>query len=264
MEDYKEVNRAAWNEKTTIHYTSEFYENEAFIAGKTSLKEIELGLLKDLKNKRLLHLQCHFGQDTISLGKLGAIPTGVDISDAAIEKAIELNKIVDGNATFIRSDIYDLPNNLDEQFDVIFMSYGTIGWLPDINKWASIVDHFLKPGGQFLIVDFHPVIWMYDDDFTKVTYRYFNSEPIVEVEEGTYADQNSSIAPTTISWNHGLSEIITALLNVGIQLVDFQEYDYSPYDCFRHLEQVGESRYRTTVFGDKVPMVYSILGKKKS
>jgi SAM-dependent methyltransferase len=113
-------------------------------------------------------------------------------------------------ANFICCDIYDLPNHLNQQFDVVFTSYGTIGWLPDLNKWAAVIQQFLKPGGQFVFVEFHPVVWMYDDDFSKVGYNYFNTGPIVENESGTYADRDAAIQQDYIMWNHGLAEVFTA------------------------------------------------------
>ena len=148
--DYKEINKALWNNKTDVHIESEFYDNETFINGRNSLNSIELELLGDIKGKSVLHLQCHFGQDTISLNRLGANVTGIDLSDKAIERAKELTIKTNSDAKFICCDIYDLPNHLDEQFDIVFTSYGVIGWLPDLDKWAKIISHFLKQDGKFV------------------------------------------------------------------------------------------------------------------
>ena len=166
--NYIEINRKSWNNRVETHLKSEFYDLDNFIKGKTSLNNIELELLGDLKGKSILHLQCHFGQDTISLCRLGANVTGVDLSDQAIESAIKIAKEANSNATFICCDIYDLPKHLDKQFDIVFTSYGTIGWLPDLDKWAKIVSQFLKPNGPFVFVEFHPVVWMFDDNFEKI------------------------------------------------------------------------------------------------
>ena len=162
--NYIEINRQSWNNRIDTHLKSEFYDLE------NSLNSIELELLGDLSGKTILHLQCHFGQDTISLSRLGAEVTGVDLSDKAIESAKQIAKQTKSNTTFICCDIYDLPNYLDKQFDIVFASYGTIGWLPDIDKWAKIVTKFLKPNGQFVFVEFHPVVWMFDDNFEKISY----------------------------------------------------------------------------------------------
>lgn len=256
--NYLSINRAAWNEKVNVHFESDFYNVSGFLEGKSSLQEIELGLLGDVSGKKILHLQCHFGQDTLSLGRMGADVTGVDLSDRAIEKANELAKEAGVQARFVCCDIYDLPNHLDDKFDIVFTSYGTIGWLPDLTKWASVIRHFLKPGGQFVFVEFHPVVWMFDDDFQSVAYNYFNKEMIIETETGTYADRNADIHGEYVMWNHDLSEVMNSLLDAGLQLDQFNEYDFSPYNCFRHTVENEPGKFRIAHLGNKIPMTYSL------
>ena len=263
-QNYIEINRQSWNTKTEVHLQSEFYDLEGFMNGKTSLNEIELNLLGNINGKTILHLQCHFGQDTISLSRLGATVTGVDLSDKAIESAKQIAAKTGSTATFICCDIYDLPNHLDQQFDVVFTSYGTIGWLPDLDKWAKIVSRFLKPNGQFVFVEFHPVVWMFDDNFDKIGYRYFNSGAIIETESGTYADKNAPITQEYVMWNHGLSEVINSLLNNGLQLQQLNEYDYSPYNCFNKTIEFEPKKYRIEHLENKIPMVYAVVAKKKN
>ena len=262
--NYIEINRQSWNNRIDTHLKSEFYDLEKFIKGKNSFNSIELELLGDLSGKTILHLQCHFGQDTISLSRLGAEVTGVDLSDKAIESAKQIAKQTKSNTTFICCDIYDLPNYLDKQFDIVFASYGTIGWLPDIDKWAKIVTKFLKPNGQFVFVEFHPVVWMFDDNFDKIGYRYFNSGAIVETEIGTYADKNSEIIEEYVMWNHDLSEVVNNLIENGLEINSLNEYDYSPYDCFNKTIEFEPRKYRIEHLEDKIPMVYSIVAKKKN
>lgn len=256
--NYLTINRAAWNEKVNVHFKSDFYDVKGFLAGNTSLKEIELELLGDISGKKILHLQCHFGQDTLSLGRIGAEVTGVDLSDRAIEKANELAHDAGIEAHFICCDIYDLPNHLDEEFDIVFTSYGTIGWLPDLAKWAAVIRHFLKPGGQFIFVEFHPVVWMFDDDFQNVAYNYFNKEVILETEVGTYADREADIHGDYVMWNHDLSEVINSLLEAGLQLDSFNEFNYSPFNCFKHTVEYEPGRFRIEHLGDRIPMTYSL------
>lgn len=263
MESYLEHNRDSWNQRTEHHLSSEFYDVEGFLAGKNSLQAPELALLGDVTGKSILHLQCHFGQDTLSLARMGAKVTGVDLSDKAIQAAKGLNDKMGLDGTFICCDVFSLPEHLDKSFDIVFTSYGTIGWLPDINKWAGIVSQYLKPGGKFVFAEFHPTLWMMDDDFTTITYRYFNSEPIVEDSNGTYTDREADIQGKEISWNHGLAEVIQSLLTQDLNLLHFQEYDYSPYDCFRHTVQVGERQWRIKHLDDKLPMMYTLLMEKK-
>lgn len=261
-EDYLEINKAAWNEKTDVHIKSEFYNQDAFLSGKTSLNSIELDLLGDVRNKSILHLQCHFGQDTISLSRMGAVATGVDLSDNAIKKANVIATQLGTNTQFVCSDIYELPNNLNEKFDIVFTSYGTIGWLPDLEKWASVISSFLKPKGKFIMADFHPFIWMFDDNFEKIGYNYFKDKPIIETIEGTYANKESKIVSKTISWNHSTSELLNSLLKNDLKLNAFNEYDYSPYNCFNEMEEFEPKKFRIKHLENKIPMVYSVVATK--
>ena len=263
MENYLDINRNLWNAKVDSHLKSDFYFVKDFLQGRTSLNSIELKLLGDIKGKKILHLQCHFGQDSISLSRLGAKVTGIDLSDKAIEAAKNLAKQCGTDTEFIISDVYDLPNVLDQEFDIVYTTYGTIGWLPDLEKWAEVISHFLKPGGQLIFVEFHPVVWMYDNDFASVKYSYFNEETIIETNEGTYADKTADLANVEVSWNHSLSEVLTSLLTKNLVLQKFQEYNWSPYPCFQHIEEIEKGKYQIPQFGNKIPLVYSIIAQQK-
>lgn len=260
--NYLEINRQSWNNRIDSHLKSEFYDLDGFLNGKTSLNTIELNLLGDIKGKSILHLQCHFGQDTISLSRMGADVIGVDFSDKAIESARQIAKNTDSNAKFICCDIYDLPNHLDQKFDIVYTSYGTIGWLPDLDIWAKIISKFLKPEGQFIFVEFHPVVWMFDDNFEKIGYRYFNSGAIIETESGTYADKNADINQSYVMWNHGISEVLNSLIKNGLEIKAVDEFDYSPYNCFNKTVEFEKGKYRIAHLENKIPMVYSIVAKK--
>lgn len=261
--DYLDTNKQTWNNKTDVHISSDFYDVEGFLNGKSTLNEIELALLGDVTGKKILHLQCHFGQDTMSFSRLGAKATGVDLSDKAIERAREFNAKLHLDAKFICCDLYDLPNHLTETFDVVFTSYGTIGWLPDLNKWAAVVARFLKPGGKFVFAEFHPVVWMFDNDFKEIFYSYFNTETIIEDESGTYADRYAAISAQTVTWNHPLSEVLNALIGNNLEINSFSEYDYSPYNCFRETEEFEKGKFRIKHLQNKIPMVYSLTATKK-
>ncbi len=261
---YMEINRQSWNNRTDTHIQSEFYDQAGFLKGKNSLNDIELNLLGKIKGKSILHLQCHFGQDTISLGRLGADVTGVDLSDKAIDRAKQIAKDTNSNAKFICCDVYDLPNHLNEKFDVVFTSYGTIGWLPDLDKWAKIISRFLKPNGQFVFVEFHPVVWMFDDNFDKISFRYFNSGAIIETENGTYADKKADITQSYVMWNHGLSEVINSLISNGLEINALDEFDYSPYNCFQNTLEFEPNKFRIEHLNNKIPMVYSVIATNKN
>ena len=261
-ENYIQINKQTWNKQVSVHLESDFYDMNGFLNGKNSVPNIDLELLGDVKGKSILHLQCHFGQDTLSLARLGAQCTGIDLSDKAIEKAQELNTKLGLNANFVCCDVYETPNHLNEKFDIVYTSYGTIGWLPDLDKWASVISNCLKPNGKLVFVEFHPVLWMFDDDFTKILYHYHNDKPIIEESTGTYANKDAEISTDQIGWNHSLSEVIQSLLNNGLQIEHFEEYDYSNYNCFNELVEFEPKKFRIKHLENKIPMMYSLVGKK--
>lgn len=272
---YFEANKLLWNQRTLVHKDSSFYDLPSFLAGKSCLKEIELSELGDITGKRILHLQCHFGMDTLSLARMGAKVVGVDLSDTAIEEAKKLNNDLGLDAEFICCNIYDLHpqiteytkvslfgENLEGAFDIVFTSYGVIGWLPDLNRWAEIISHYLKPGGFFYMAEFHPVVWMLDEDFEKVKYYYHNQELIAINAQGTYTNPEANIRGKEYSWNHSISEVLNALINQGLQLAFFNEYSYSPYPCFKNIVQGLDGNWRVKGLEDKIPMVYSLKTTK--
>ncbi len=261
MKEYFKDNERLWDEKTPVHLKSEFYDLQGFLSGKTSLMQPELEDLPAsfVNGKSMLHLQCHFGQDSLSFARMGAKVTGIDLSGNAIAAAKELNKQLALDATFVKSNLYDLPENLEGQFDIVFTSYGTITWLPDLVKWAKIINHFLKPGGTFYIVETHPLLYLFDYDNHTISYNYFNSgKPYSEEVEGTYADPDSDLKATEHFWCHSLHEVIQPLLQEGLQLVDFKEYDYSPYDCFPNMEKDGEQVFRYKKTGTSIAHLFSL------
>lgn len=262
-QNYLELNKDSWNKRVDHHMASDFYEVPAFLDGKNSLKEIELALLGDVKGKSLLHLQCHFGQDTLSLARMGAKATGVDFSEQAIDQAKKLNAQLGLDAQFICSDVYAFPEVREQHYDMVFTSYGTIGWLPDLKKWADVVAGSLKPGGRFVFAEFHPYVWMFDDNFTKLEYSYFNIEDIEEDVIGTYTDTKTSFKSKTISWNHPFSEVINALLKAGMSLESLSEYDFSPYDCFPDTVEIAPGKFQIKGMDGKLPMVYALTAVKK-
>jgi len=258
--NYLHINRALWDEKTKHHQTSDFYDLDGFIAGKTSLRKIELAALKKVvAGKKVLHLQCHFGQDSLSLARMGAKVTGVDFSTTSIELARSLNEQLGLDARFVVSDVYGLPEVLKEQFDVVFTSYGVLTWLPDLSRWAAVVREMLAPGGTFYMAEFHPALYMYDHEQQKIGYRYFDhTEPYEEVETGTYADPDAPIEQKEYFWSHSIASTIQPLLDQGLQLVKFEEYDYSPYNCFPNMQEVGPEQF---VYGDlenRLPHVFVV------
>ncbi len=260
---YFDENKKLWNQRTTVHKDSSFYDVPSFLQGKSSLTEIETRELGDVKGKKILHLQCHFGMDSLSLARMGADVIGVDLSDTAIEEARRLNEQLFLNAKFICCNVYDLKDHLQEQFDMVFTTYGVIGWLPDLNKWADIIAYYLKPGGIFYMAEFHPVVWIFDGDFKEIKYYYHNRETIVVDSQGTYTDRNADIRSKEYSWNHSISEVLNVLLSKKLQLQFFNEYSYSPYPCFNNVVQGTDGNWRVSGLEDKIPMVYSLKALKQ-
>ena len=263
MTDYQSTNRQAWNQRASAHLESDFYDVEAWKAGKSSLNAIELELLGDVAGRSILHLQCHFGQDTLELARMGAHVVGVDLSDESIAVAKKLNEELGLNAEFVESDVLELIGKLDRKFDIVFTSYGTIGWLPDLNQWAKVIAHHLKPGGKLIFVEFHPVAWMFSTDFERIEYSYFQDGPIMETTSGTYADTEAGFEKTEISWNHGLAEVFHALEGNGLILKSFDEFDFSPYNCFAGMKKLDQRKFIIEKHGNKLPLVYSLMATKK-
>ncbi len=265
MKEYFDSNQSLWDQKTPIHISSEFYDMEAFLSGKSSLNRDEIADLgDDIAGKSLLHLQCHFGQDTLSWARMGAQATGMDFSEKAIAKARELNTALGLDVKFVQSNVYDLRDNLKGQFDIVFTSYGALTWLPDLKEWAAIVNHFLKPGGICYIMEFHPTLYMFDWETNKVAFNYFNhGKPYEEITDGTYADTESGLKANEYWWSHSLHQIIQPLLQEGLQLLDFKEYSDTPYNCFPNLETLPDGYYQYKPAGEiAIPHRFSLKMRK--
>ncbi len=264
MKEYFETNRKAWDLRLDVHKASEMYDLESFKKGRNSLTEIELKALGDqVSDKTLLHLQCHFGQDSLSWARMGAKVTGVDMSPKSIALARELNNELGLDATFVESNVLDLHNNLDGKFDIVFTSFGVTSWLPDLEKWASIIDHFLKPGGTFFIAEFHPTLYMFDFPTQKIEYNYFDSGQALEEEvTGTYTDRSANIKYKEYFWTHSLHETINPLVQKGLVVKEFLEYPYSPFNCFENMYEVEKGKYKFSNFKTSIPHTFSLKMEK--
>lgn len=262
LTNYFETNKATWNKKVAIHAQSNMYNMTAFKAGKTSLMPYELKALGNVKNKSLLHLQCHFGQDTLSWERLGAQCTGIDLSDKAVTLAKQLNTELQLNAKFICCNVLETSKHISETFNIVFTSYGVIGWLPNLKPWAQMIAERLKPNGIFYMVEFHPILWMFDyaKGKPKMKYHYSQDEVIYEEYKGTYADENSEMISKEYGWNHGLSDVINALIEAGLTIEYLNEYDESPYDVFPNLIQTTSGMYKMK--DQLFPMIFEIKATK--
>jgi SAM-dependent methyltransferase len=255
--DYLKINQAGWNKRTEVHVKSKFYDVEGFLNGKNVLNSIELNDLGKVKGKSLLHLQCHFGLDTLSWARLGAKVTGVDLSSTAIAKAQELAEQTSLAAEFICADVYSFGDTCQQQYDIVFTSYGAICWLPDIERWAQTVANSLTPNGTFYMAEFHP----FYDIFAGYSY-FHNEQPDIE-EEGTYTENDVGETTTLATWAHPLGSVVNALLKAGIEITELNEYPYSPYNCFEGMIEREPAKFYLTHKEQNIPLIYTIKGTKK-
>lgn len=253
-----ETNKKAWNTKTPVHIKSKFYNNKQFKKGKNSLKSIELNAIGDVNEKSLLHLQCHFGQDSMSFARMGANVTAVDFSDVAINEAKRISEEINVDVNFIESNVLEL--NLNKEFDIVFSSYGAIGWLPDLEKWAATIANHLKKGGLFLLTEFHPFL----DLIKNNKYDYFyKPKPNIEIEIGTYTDGGSELVTETCWWNHSLTSIFSALESNGLKLTLFEEIDYSPFLLDGMIQKKDGEYVLEERINKSTPYVFNLKATKK-
>ncbi|MFW9959605.1 MAG: class I SAM-dependent methyltransferase [Candidatus Thorarchaeota archaeon] len=267
MDDFLKTNRELWDKLATIHHSSKFYDVEGFLGGKQTLDPVEIEELPNLAGKRLVHLMCHFGLDTLSLARLGARVTGVDFSSKAIDLARSLAKTTGIESTFVCSDVYDAPKHLDGEFDVVFTSGGVLTWLPDLERWASVISTLLKPGGFFYIREFHPFASIFDDEEDtelNVKYPYFQGrEPLMFESEGSYAcgDAKTGLMKA-YEWNHPISRIINSLIEEGLRIQYLNEFPFTSYKALPFMVENEKGRWILPSFADSVPLMFSLKATK--
>lgn len=267
MNRYMQANLDLWNEMTEITSKSNSYDMPGFLAGRSTLKTVEIEELGDISGKTLLHLQCHFGMDTISFARLGATVTGVDFSDKAITLAQSLSARLDIPARFICCNVYDLPGKLSGRFDIVHTSYGVLCWLPDLSAWAKVIAHFLKPGGFFHIAESHPFLQVFPNENTtsdlQVRYSYFPSpEPTRWEPEGCYADKEAQVTHPSYEWTHSLAEIINALIGAGLRIDFLHEFPFLCWDNFPFMQKCSDGLWRLPGDHDTIPLTFSLKATK--
>ena len=265
-----EINRRNWNERTPIHAASEMYDIEGFKAGRMTLTDIEIDEIGPIKGKSLLHLQCHFGLDTMSWARLGATVTGVDLSDASIVLARELNEELGLDARFIRSNVYDLPKVLDEHFDIVYTALGALCWLPDLTRWGQIIARYLKPGGTFYMLDEHPTGRIFDavqgpdgNHELKPTWSYFpDPEGILEEGERPTYTGSGTIDSPVYEWQHSLSEIVNSLIKVGLKLEFMHEFPFLFFQSSPLMRRDDGGWWRLDEYDGNIPFILSIKANR--
>jgi len=262
MNEYLTSNRDLWNHWTRINFQSKMYDVPGFKAGKIPLDAIVRAGIGDAAGKTLLHLQCHFGLDTLAWARLGAHVTGVDFSDQAITQARALSAELDLPAQFICCNLYDLPEQLDEKFDIVFTSHGVITWLDDLTGWARIIAKYLKPGGLFFMADAHPTAYIFDDEHTddlRVRYSYFPKPAPDRFDvQGSYADPANDFRGVEYAWQHSLSEITIALIAAGLRIIEFREYPYLAWKMFPFMTQAADGWWHLPEKFPPFPLMFSL------
>jgi 2-polyprenyl-3-methyl-5-hydroxy-6-metoxy-1,4-benzoquinol methylase len=256
------ANKTTWNIWAKLHEDSDFYNVEGFISNSFSLKIPELDLVGNIKNKKLLHLQCHMGQDTLSFSKMGATVTGVDYSEVAIEKAKQLSELTSLPANFYCENVLNLPPFL-HSYDLAVTTYGVLSWIDNLNTWAENIYKVLKKGGRLILVEFHPILEIIYKGKMIGTNEYFNNlKPSYKVSKGSYAVESSKYTVEEYLWQHTIADIVTALISVGFVIKSLKEYPYSSYGLFDDLIEHDDGLWHSPSGDEKIPYMFSIVAEK--
>jgi SAM-dependent methyltransferase len=263
VSDPIEANRRQWEERLPIHLASDFYDLDGFKAGGSSLRSIELEEVGDVAGRDLLHLQCHFGLDTISWARLGARATGVDFEPGALDTARVLADETGVEARFVCSTVDALPGVLDGQFDIVFTSYGVLMWLPDLVRWAEVVAQFLRPGGRFHLVEFHPVIGaLGEGPEPQLQPWYFIGGPHRWEGDQDYADRSHVLEHPQYEWVHKVGDVVSALVDAGLMLESLREHPVAAEQMRPYMVRDRDDERWWRIPGDPIPLTYSVRARK--
>ncbi len=264
------ANQELWDGWTELHIPSDFYDVEGFKQGRETLDAVEvdgvMGSVGEIRDRSLLHLQCHFGLDTLSWARRGARVTGIDFSEKAVAHARRLAREVGLEARFEQADVTDTEAVVaalaGDRFDVVFTSHGVISWLPDLRPWARTVAATLRGGGSFFIADSHPFTWMFDDEIAepelRLRFDYFSREALRYEEKGSYAVPDADFRGVSHSWQHPFDEIVGALTEAGLIITSLREYDYLFWRWFPWMTKDEQGRYRLPEGMTRIPLMFSL------
>ncbi len=264
---YFESNQHLWDQWTGVHLKSRFYDVDGFKAGRNTLDPVELAGLGDVRGKSVLHLQCHFGMDSLSLARMGARVTGLDLSPEAIKAARALSQEIGVSAEFVQANVYDAAQVLSGRFDLVFTSHGAIYWLPDLRKWAQVIADLLRPGGTFFIADGHPFAAVFETEGNvtgfEVKYPYFHSDAPMRWEvNGSYADPTADVHGVEYGWQHSLSDVLNALRGAGLRIEELREYPFVPWPMFPFLEKREDGWWHLPAQFIQIPLMFSLVATK--
>jgi SAM-dependent methyltransferase len=256
-----EANRDWWDERVSLHVASDFYDVEGFRRGRSTLEPFEADEMPQVSGRSLLHLQCHFGMDTLSWARLGARVTGLDFSSAAIAAARDLADSVGIEATFVHGSVDQSPTLLGEPFDIVYTGKGALNWLPELDAWARTVSTLLRPGGLLYLVEFHPFSDVFSYKEFAVEYPYFrHGQPDVDRDRtGSYADLAAkTVHNHTVQWPHTMGEIVSAASRHHLRVEFLHEFPYTLYPRWPWLEVDAEGAYRLPSDLPTLPLLFSM------
>ena len=258
-----------WNSRVGVHAKSRFYDVEGWLHNAPGPPPREVEALGDVTGKTLVHLQCHFGMDTLSWARAGATVTGLDFSPAAIDEATSLaiRAGLSERASFVCANVYDASEALQrKRFDVVYVSLGSLCWLPDVAAWGEVVADLLAPRGRLYLHDVHPFTSCFDDDGEHVIYSYFEEpdSPNVSDYAFTYTDGEELSAIRTYEWNHSIGEMVAALLEHGLVLDSLTEHDWTLFRQFPWLEETVSGLFAVPEGRPRIPLSFTILAHRPS
>ncbi|MEU9761308.1 class I SAM-dependent methyltransferase [Streptomyces sp. NPDC001834] len=267
--DWRQANRARWDERVPIHAVSDFYELDSFRAGKDALRDFERAEVGDVTGKSLLHLQCHIGVDTLSWARHGAARVvGLDFSEPAVETARRLARevgITEEQAAFVTADVHDAAQAVpDSSYDIVYTGTGALNWLPDTRRWAEVAASLVAPGGFLYLAEFHPLTDCLDDATGReIVHDYFCRDAWVDETPGTYADFDApTVHNRSVEWQHPIGDVVSALAATGLRIEFLHEHDHSLFARFAALERQDDGFYRFPADRPRIPLMYSIKASR--
>ncbi|WP_030801386.1 class I SAM-dependent methyltransferase [Streptomyces sp. NRRL S-337] len=268
-DDWRETNRARWDERVAIHTASDFYDQERFRRVRDVLRDFETAEVGDVTGRTLLHLQCHFGQDTLSWAHRGAARVvGLDFSEPAVEAARELAAELGygpDRAAFVAADVYDAAEAApDASYDIVYTGIGALNWLPDLERWADTAASLVAPGGFLYLAEFHPLADSLDDETgARIVHDYFSRDAWVDEVPGTYADfEAPTVNNRSVEWQHPLGDVVSAVAGAGLRIDFLHEHDMTMFQRFAALRRGDDGYYRFPGDRPRVPLMYSLRASR--
>jgi len=267
-QEWMALNRRRWDELAAIHPGTAFYGVDRFKAGEDALLPIELAEMEDVAGKSLLHLQCHIGLDTLNWARKGARVTGLDYSSEAIRQARKLAADTGLAADFVEANVYDARKVINGTFDIVYVTWGAINWLPDLQRWAEIVAGFLKPGGYLYLLEGHPGALMLEqktkEEPIASTYPYFHDgDPLIFHNDKSYTGEGAATQNTAAAeWIHSVSQIVTAILGAGLTLEFLREHDRLAWQLFPAMIRGNDGMWRLPLGAPTIPLALSIKARR--